>query len=84
MCIRDRPSNALGYGAYGDGIFQGSVISSINLGANQITLDSPLTRDVNNYVGFARPNSVSIFPKYTQEFGRILGKTFAEWLFKIA
>ena len=82
--LNDEPSNALGYGAYGDGIFQGSVISSINLGANQITLDSPLTRDVNNYVGFARPNSVSIFPKYTQEFGRILGKTFAEWLFKIA
>ena len=82
--LNDEPGNATGYGAYGDGIFQGSVISSINLGANQITLDSPLTRDVNNYVGFARPNSVSIFPKYTQEFGRILGKTFAEWLFKIA
>ena len=82
--LNDEPGNALGYGSYGDGIFQGSVISSINLATNQITLDSPLTRDVNNYVGFARPNSVSIFPKYTQEFGRILGKTFAEWLFKIA
>ena len=72
-------------GVYGEGISPGATIASI--GGNTITLSAGFTNTktfTNQYVGFARPNSVSIFPKYTQEFGRILGKTFAEWLFKIA
>ncbi len=73
---------AAGYGVYGDGIAPGATIVSIS--GNIITLSNANVGSVNGFVGFARPNSVSIFPKYTQEFGRILGKTFAEWLFKIA
>ena len=71
-----------GYGVYGDGVAPGATVISISGGV--ITLSNPNVGIVNGYVGFARPSSVSIFPKYTQEFGRILGKTFAEWLFKIA
>lgn len=73
---------AAGYGVYGEGIAPGATIVSIS--GNVITLSNPNVGAVSGFVGFARPNSVSIFPKYTQEFGRILGKTFAEWLFKIA
>lgn len=72
-------------GVYGEGIAPGATIASI--GGNTITLSTGFTNTktfANEYVGFARPNSVSVFPKYTSEFGRILGKTFAEWLFKIA
>lgn len=75
-------TDAAGYGVYGEGIAPGATIVSIS--GNVITLSNPNVGVVNGFVGFARPNSVSIFPKYTQEFGRILGKTFAEWLFKIA
>jgi hypothetical protein len=71
-----------GYGVYGDGVAPGATVVGISGGV--ITLSNPNVGIVNGYVGFARPSSVSIFPKYTQEFGRILGKTFAEWLFKIA
>ena len=72
-------------GVYGEGIAPGATIS--NIGGNTITLTTGFNNVktfTNEYVGFARPNSVSVFPKYTSEFGRILGKTFAEWLFKIA
>lgn len=75
-------TGAAGYGVYGEGIAPGATIVSIS--GNVITLSNPNIGAVSGFVGFARPNSVSIFPKYTQEFGRILGKTFAEWLFKIA
>ena len=71
-----------GIGVYGEGVAPGAVIVSV--AGTQITLDKPNVGVVNGYVGFARPDSVSVFPKYTSEFGRILGKTFAEWLFKIA
>lgn len=70
-------------GVYGEGIAPGATIVSIS--GSTITLDKPnIQTFTGDYVGFARQNSVSVFPKYTQEFGRILGKTFAEWLFKIA
>ena len=72
----------MGIGVYGDGIAPGAIITSVV--GQTITLDKPNVGVVNGYVGFARPDSVSVFPKYTSEFGRILGKTFAEWLFKIA
>ena len=74
--------NAAGIGAYGEGLAPGATIVSVV--GTTITLDRNNIADVDGYVGFARPNSVSVFPKYTEEFGRILGKTFAEWLFKIA
>ncbi len=67
---------------YGEGIAPGSTI--VGTSNTTITLDKPTINTVNGLIGFARPGQVSIFPKYTQEFGRILGKTFAEWLFKIA
>ncbi len=80
---------AAGWGVYGDGIAPGATIVSIS--GDTITLSDPNiapvgggTNGPGTYIGFSRPESVSIFPKYTQEFGRILGKTFAEWLFKIA
>lgn len=67
---------------FGDGIAPGTtLVSSSNSG---VTLDTATTNVVDGLIGFARPGQVSIFPKYTQEFGRILGTTFAEWLFKIA
>lgn len=72
-----------GYFVYGEGI-QGEtrILSTTN---TTITIDKPLLADVTNQnVGISRKDSVSIFPKYTVEFGRVLGKTFAEWLFKIA
>jgi len=72
-------------GVYGEGIAPGATIN--NIAGSVITLSTGfnnVTTFTNEYVGFARPNSVSVFPKYTSEFGRILGKTFAEWLFKIA
>lgn len=68
---------------YGEGI-QGEtrIVSTAN---DTITIDKPLLADVTNQnIGISRKDSVSIFPKYTVEFGRVLGKTFAEWLFKIA
>jgi len=71
-----------GIGAYGEGLAPGATIVSVV--GSTITLDRNNIADVDGYVGFARPNSVAVFPKYTEEFGRILGKTFAEWLFKIA
>lgn len=71
-----------GLEVYGYGIAPGTRV--VTAGAGSITLDKPLVNTVSGLVGFARPGQVSIFPKYTQEFGRILGKTFAEWLFKIA
>jgi hypothetical protein len=78
----DNSGLAAGYWVFGDGIAPGTtLVSSSNSG---IVLDTPTTNVVNGLVGFARPGQVSIFPKYTQEFGRILGTTFAEWLFKIA
>ena len=85
----DNDGNVVGYGVYGFGIAPGATIASIT--NTTITLDTPNVGLVGggstgpgDYIGFSRPNSVSVFPKYTQEFGRILGKTFAEWLFKIA
>ena len=85
----DNDGNVVGYGVYGFGIAPGATIASIT--NTTITLDTPNvglvgggTTGPGDYIGFSRPNSVSVFPKYTQEFGRILGKTFAEWLFKIA
>ena len=75
-------NSPVGIGVYGDGIAPGAIITSVV--GQTITLDKPNVGVVNGYVGFARPDSVSVFPKYTSEFGRILGKTFAEWLFKIA
>ena len=72
-------------GVYGEGVAPGATIASI--GGSTINLSAGFTNTktfTNEFVGFARPNSVSVFPKYTEEFGRILGKTFAEWLFKIA
>ncbi len=78
----DNSGISVGLEVYGYGIAPGSRV--VTSGASTITLDRPLVNSVSGLVGFARPGQVSIFPKYTQEFGRILGKTFAEWLFKIA
>jgi len=78
------PSGILsGYFVYGEGI-QGEtrILSTTN---NTITIDKPLlTTITDENVGISRKDSPSIFPKYTVEFGRVLGKTFAEWLFKVA
>jgi hypothetical protein len=72
-----------GYFVYGEGIQGETRITAVT--NNTIIIDKPLLADVNNInVGISRKDSVSIFPKYTVEFGRVLGKTFAEWLFKIA